>query len=1458
MAQISYGTITITDITDIESIKNWYLATNSSSGVTKNTSGWTTTIQQMDASKQYLWNYEQILGTDNIEISSTDPIIIGHFGTNGQNGADGNSITSIDEYYKITNSTSNPGSSGWTKNSLVVPTNENRYLWNYQVINYSKTSAEGSYSDARIIGIYGDTGQRGTSILKVTTAPTSTSGTAGGFSYSYRMPLSTVKTQSGKSEVLIGDIVEYNSNHYSVGYVNSSYVYLSAATSIKGADGQTYYTHILYSSKASPTSSSDVSSSPTGKSYVGIQTTTSSTAPAWNDSGWVWMKYIGTDGGQGPQGVSVTGVKEIYYLKTSSGSVPTAPADGTDITSTSTSTGVWTTAVPDYVAGAQYYTSIQTSFSSGTSPISSPARVNQGLTAANQKALDAYNTSVARDTEINALQAQATHYWWDSSGAHVAAGQNTTSVDNLTQGQPDTYAFNALMAPGFLKLKYKNIDFVQLATNSLTFYRPAVNNSTYVQGKKAMVLDADALTFYKPLAYNSANEPTAAATLNANGLVLAEGGIIAGTKGQAGYVYLSSTDHPIGNDGITINGYTPDNNNNTERWREVIGTKFGVTNAGTLYASNAVISGNIAATNGFTVTSAAVNGVTLASMTGSGITVGQIGSDNFNILITDSAVNDRGPGILLRKGLTVLSVFGQVTTNNITSNGLHVYEPGSGILLGKFTGNEVEFGNPAINRFVMNSEGLTISNTLGASIGTIRLSVARGDGTTDVQLVNNDYNLANSTTNRSVERDGNIDTSWVISTPYVYSDSIGNINSVTVTFKTYQLQNANETSYSCTLDSKLGNIIKGSAINHSDIEAEYDTSTGIISITIPKSVYHKEQVFDESYCSELEINASGNVKYGNTSKTTTISLSETPIGTTTFSVNIPWLGEDVWTSCTAGTAWSQSIAIDDYGIEDGNDLYLVKGTIFYNGTAFIFNLNAAFTRSTTIVIDDDTGEVTETEVDTTVSFSEKTVPIIINVKDMHAYGFYVKTANVIINSPASKGNYLFGTTRLVNNEDITRTKQNVMTVGTGLVANFNNQLVIGQYNATDKEDAAFIVGTGTASAPRNSFIIWKDGNIGFGNSGDKIEFYARTKNLSEAFIRIFDTGADYGHNLILKSGGAMIVGGGESPQYIYDNNIDYAKQTTENLYLTADNVVMVYTNANTIGNRKRFGFWSDGSFEIPGSSILIDGNVSTKKKPTIVAYNNGTTNYGCLGFRAAGQKKPYFAFWTNEKDAGDVGRFYIAQEKIYTANGTPFQSTGNLIVDKNTTLRGTLSVAKAATLSSTLTINGAVYIPNNNSIYGKTTGGSWLNALAPCNSSNSCVLGWGGYDNSIGQTGIYGNALYLNSKGTISANQPLRVGGYKIITTEEHSIDNVTINANDYKEGSFSVSKTGYSAIGALEAYAVNASSSGSGSSRAMMYQAFINQGSNTFSYGIRNTYSSAIKIKIIVRVLYVSSTQGL
>lgn len=84
----------------------------------------------------------------------------------------------------------------------------------------------------------GTTGQRGTGILKVTTAPASYTTAIGSYTPKYRIALSTVKTQSKSAEVLLGDIIQYNYYQYQVDYLDDTYAYISATrVSIRGATG---------------------------------------------------------------------------------------------------------------------------------------------------------------------------------------------------------------------------------------------------------------------------------------------------------------------------------------------------------------------------------------------------------------------------------------------------------------------------------------------------------------------------------------------------------------------------------------------------------------------------------------------------------------------------------------------------------------------------------------------------------------------------------------------------------------------------------------------------------------------------------------------------------------------------------------------------------------------------------------------------------------------------------------------------------------------------------------------------------------------------------------------------------------------------------------------------------------------------------------------------------------------
>ena len=86
-------------------------------------------------------------------------------------------------------------------------------------------------------GATGATGQRGTRDLAITTTPAVYTTTIGGFTPSYRIALSTVKTQSGIDTVYVGDTLVFGIYRYPVGYVDSSYVYTAARTSVKGDAG---------------------------------------------------------------------------------------------------------------------------------------------------------------------------------------------------------------------------------------------------------------------------------------------------------------------------------------------------------------------------------------------------------------------------------------------------------------------------------------------------------------------------------------------------------------------------------------------------------------------------------------------------------------------------------------------------------------------------------------------------------------------------------------------------------------------------------------------------------------------------------------------------------------------------------------------------------------------------------------------------------------------------------------------------------------------------------------------------------------------------------------------------------------------------------------------------------------------------------------------------------------------
>jgi hypothetical protein len=127
-----------------------------STSATVEPTSWSTTVLQMTSTNRYLWNYTVITFDDDTTTETTHCVI----GVFGDKGKDGVGIETIIEYYAVNNQIDVKPTTWDTQ--VKTTSSSNRYLWNYELINY--TDGKSVSSDPRVIGTYGDTGLGITSI----------------------------------------------------------------------------------------------------------------------------------------------------------------------------------------------------------------------------------------------------------------------------------------------------------------------------------------------------------------------------------------------------------------------------------------------------------------------------------------------------------------------------------------------------------------------------------------------------------------------------------------------------------------------------------------------------------------------------------------------------------------------------------------------------------------------------------------------------------------------------------------------------------------------------------------------------------------------------------------------------------------------------------------------------------------------------------------------------------------------------------------------------------------------------------------------------------------------------------------------------------------------------------------------------------------------------------------------
>lgn len=133
-----------------------------------------------------------------------------------------------------------------------------------------------------------------------------------------------------------------------------------------------------------------------------------------------------------------------------------------------------------------------------------------------------------------------------------------------------------------------------------------------------------------------------------------------------------------------------------------------------------------------------------------------------------------------------------------------------------------------------------------------------------------------------------------------------------------------------------------------------------------------------------------------------------------------------------------------------------------------------------------------------------------------------------------------------------------------------------KFNASDKTQRAIITFNGNIDNGAQSDTHLKiatsfgaikirpaNGYLDLG-SGKDLHIQANTKSYNQDIIAAYDSPDAHGIDLVIGSGATTIVGAGKSAAAMYSAGI----KNTENLYLSADGNVFLYTKCDTIANRR--------------------------------------------------------------------------------------------------------------------------------------------------------------------------------------------------------------------------------------------------------------------------------------------------
>lgn len=396
----------------IKSITNKYAV--SASNTTAPTS-WSDTVPTMTTTNRYLWNYEIVTYTNNTT-SETKKRVIGAYGNTGNTGATGATgvgIKSITEYYLASSASSGvtTSTSGWTT-SVQATSSSKKYLWNYEVVNYTNDTKY--TSSPVIIGTYGDKGDTGPQGVQ---GPKGADGTPRYTWIRYADNASgSGISNSPTGKTYIG--FAYNKTTATESNTPSDYTWSlikgekgdQGVPGAKGADGKTTYTWIKYSDNSTGSGMYDTPKSTT--QYIGIAVNKTTATESNTPSDYTWSKFKGDDGADG-KGIKSTAV--TYQVSTSGTTPPT---------------GTWSGSIPSVAANQYLWTRTVITYTDNTTSTS----YSVGKMGANGAKGDKGDTGPA-GADGDGIVSVSNTYQIGSSGTTAPTGSWNSTVPSPQKGK---------------------------------------------------------------------------------------------------------------------------------------------------------------------------------------------------------------------------------------------------------------------------------------------------------------------------------------------------------------------------------------------------------------------------------------------------------------------------------------------------------------------------------------------------------------------------------------------------------------------------------------------------------------------------------------------------------------------------------------------------------------------------------------------------------------------------------------------------------------------------------------------------------------------------------------------------------------------------------------------------------------------------------------------------------------